>query len=316
MSKKTETKEQSGGPGGLIFLTLLVLFVWAPWKKKPATAAVDPSAVDYGYGGGGGGGYDGGYSDGAAVIVYHNDDANNVPGNAPSYGGGASSGSVTPIKQAMTARTLDPEWQAQKARINMAVIPEYQRKQIEKGAVTANTLKSIADYQQVKAGTMSAFDYANDPNMPEEMRAGIESAQYYFQQSPTEVLNRALALYSSQTGAHRGAMTAAQRTAWDTANKKAALEAYAAAAGSGWQADTARKLAAQLPGAISIVQAGTMKTTQPVTAAQKAAEAARTSTASKGSAQPGIGSKSGTVPAKSSSKALAGVGLGGSIAKK
>jgi hypothetical protein len=350
MSAKTEAKEKSGGSGILLLLLAIGgLWLWKKNKDTKAAGATDDTIPDYS-GGGGGGGYDGAYADDVVVV----DVGNGATGNGGgSSGSGSSSGSVTPIKQAMTARTLDPEWQYQKSRINMAVIPDYQKRQIEKGAVTKNTLKSIADYQQVKAGTLSAFDYANDPNMPEEMRAGIEYSSTAYQGSATTVRNRALSYYAGQTGTHRGSMTAAERTAWDSANEQAALTAYAAAAGSGLQADRARELAGTtLTGKISIEQAGTMKTTQPVTpkkaiaddpnrlvrqtwsrtpskgtdgialGASKSAEAARiaagkaarTSTTSKGSAQPGKGStSSGKTAAKTVSKAAATKGIAGAV---
>lgn len=158
MSETNETKEKSGG-SGWIWILLILGLGYAVVKSQSVKAEEDTAVDDTIYGGGGGGGYDGYYQDDVIVDI-GGDSGSTDTGNGDSSGGGASSGSVTPIKQAMTARTMDAEWQYQKSRINMAVIPDYQKRQIEKGAVTKNTLKSIADYQQVKAGTMSAYDYA------------------------------------------------------------------------------------------------------------------------------------------------------------
>lgn len=248
MDENTKDKDQESGGSGIIWLLLLIggLWLWNKNKNQPEAKVDDTS----GGGSGGDGVYGGGEGDGGYIESIIEDAAfETVVADTNGSGASGSGGSTPPIKQAMTARTLDPEWQAQKSRINMALLPDYQKKQIEKGAVTKNTLQSIADYQQVKAGTMSAFDYANDPNMPEEMRAGIEYSSTAYQTSPTTVRNRALAYYSGQTGAHRGGMSAEERAAWDSTNEKAALEAYANAAGSGNQAAVARQMAANLPGA-------------------------------------------------------------------
>lgn len=332
MSETNETKKKSGGSAILLFLlTIGGLWLWKQKRDRLATEANVDTILDYsGGGGGGGGGYDEYYQDDVIVDI-GGDDGSSDTGNGGNGSGNGSGTTITPIKQATTARTSDPEWQAQKARINMNLLPSYQKKQIEKGAVTKNTLKSIADYQAVKAGTMSAFDYANDPNMPEEMRAGIEYSSTAYQGSATTVRNRALSYYAGIAGAHRGSMSAAERTAWDSTNEKAALKAYANAAGSGWQADTARELAGKLSGGTTTATVSTTAQKQAEAARIAANKAARTSVtsntktttsqgtsglglgASKGSAQPGKGSTSSgknSTGKTSTAKGTSGAGKG------
>lgn len=326
----TEAKKKSGGSGTWIFLLILSLAGVMIWKNKRADTAagetIDASGgiTDTSDGWGGGSGSDGGgsgYYDDVTIVDTVVDETPDViytpASNGSSGSTGSSGGGTTPIKQAMTARTQDAEWQYQKSRINMDVIPAYQRKQIEKGAITKNTLKSIADYQQVKAGTLSAYDYAGGAAaMPGVDPVAYDYASTAYQRA--SVKSRALAYYSGITEAHRGGMTAAERTAWDSANEKAALEAYANAAGSGLQADTARKLAAKLPRTTTVTASTSTSSLAEAKAAEAAriaaGKAARTSTASKGSAQPGKGSGSTAKTAtKTVAKAAATKGISGAV---
>lgn len=251
-----KAEDKKGGAGGGLLILGLVALLLLVFPKKTTTPEVTEAADGAGGGGNGGGG------NGGTIISEPIVEAPPVEVVAPVIetppaqivtpvvitpaNGSGSAPSPTPIQQVQQQRLQDPQWQTQRSRVNIAVVTPNVKKLIEKGAVTKETLKSIADYQAVRSGRMSATEYGGAPSgyNPE----AINAAGTAYQTSPTTVRNRALAYYSGQTGAHRGAMSAEQRTAWDSANLNNALNAYANASGSGNQSDVARSIAVNTPG--------------------------------------------------------------------
>ena len=241
-------KNQNSGDGILLFFLLIGLLILVVKNKKivPTTIGAVSDTVNTDTEN---------LTDNTPVDTV-NTDTENLTDNTSADTVGAG----TTTQQVMAARITDASWQAQKARINMNLLNAYLRSQIEKGAITTNALRAIANYQAVKDGTMSATDFANSGGIqaiPESMREGFDVAGIAYQTSPTTVRNRALVYYAGLTNAHRGSMTAEQRTAWDSANLKYALEAYSAAAGSGNQATIAAALAANPTGQASTPSAST-----------------------------------------------------------
>ncbi len=227
----------------ILLIGAIAIYVWQKLSKTEDTAE-----TDLGGGGSGGGTYDvsgGGDGPSSADLLA----AGQLIGGIPSDETGAEVGfnNVYTSAEAKTLglNTSDPLLKdstsgmtaAQRLAvaqsqygINTAILTPVTKANIEKGAIRDSTLRSIADYQKVKTGDMTAYEYGGGAAAFGDLDpAAINAAGVAYQKSPTVTNARALAFYSAQTGAHRGGMTSEELASWDAANLVAAKAAYAAA---------------------------------------------------------------------------------------
>lgn len=106
------------------------------------------------------------------------------------------------------------------------------------GALSPQSAINIANYNAVKQNPSLAWDYAGGNFEPNVSQEGIAQSSWAYQTSQATIDRRALAYMSQQTGAHRGSMSASERSAWDAANIVQARSAYLAASGQATRAQS------------------------------------------------------------------------------
>jgi hypothetical protein len=157
MNDDTKKKEQGGSEGVLLFFLLIgALILWVKSKETTESAAVLNVAA-------GGNGSGSTVADTPLVIEAAAETVDNIVDNT--IENASPLGVSTALKDNSAAGTTEAERLAYVAKtygIDTSNLGYVALKEIRNGSIKASTLKNIANYQAVQAGTMSWSEY--DPS--------------------------------------------------------------------------------------------------------------------------------------------------------